>query len=904
MAESISARVAWKLKKAIIGKPAKGTSNTGTASFVRTDENGVGWVRLPGADTDTPINGNLVTDMKPGDTVSYRIDGGRLSVMGNATSPATSAGYVQSVVEPVEVKADTAISDASRAFNAAEDAEKSAEIANDAATQAIEDAAAADSAARSAAADAAAAQSSADAAQSSADAASTAATQAISDAAAAQTSADNAAASATQANTSANSALVQLSVIEDVAGTLDWISQHGSYVLTTDTSVVSGKVYFELVSGEYIPIASPDPSANPQQEGWYVLDITDSQTEYIMAHLAVTSAGLWVLPNGIGSGQTPATASGYKVLLSNTGMTVYDSTGADVAHYGTTSRIGSVSALHLLLRATGIVLMPANGESSQQSLKNISDFFVDQDTYLENPLDQSSALLTGLVGKLNNLLSTPSGLIYSVSDDDVLIVTENGAQIGNSSNSHIELDYHSLKLVDKEGNTYFYVSDLRGQDGTAEIVDKFTGDGTKKSFALTSMATDTSYTVVVSDSSGGTITKLVNQVMFSDAPTDGAVITVTYQSNSTLLKAYTFGRRGAGTVGSFSVSEGYGTIASGVYAHAEGCATSALGTDSHAEGNYSESSGSSSHAEGMRATASGTSSHAEGTQTTASGTAAHAEGQVSAATGNTSHVEGYHATASGQISHAEGAYTTASGHTSHAEGNNTTASGNYSHAEGVSTTASGDWAHSQNRGTIAAQNDQTAIGRFNDNQSTSAFEIGNGTADNARSNAFAVDWSGNVSASGDVTAAGDVAASNVSASEDMSVAGDLAVSGDVTASGNLTASNFRDTAMTADLGSSGTAHACRIGSMLVMSGSLASCTVSDTYTWTHLAHIDSSTLGITSVTSMGATVEVSGGGPSYAGTTNGGGTARIVNGVLYADMQTNAAFSSKYVKFIVTAYVE
>lgn len=831
MAESISARVAWKLKKAIVGRPAKGTSNTGTASFVRTDENGVGWVRLPGADTDTPINGNLVTDMKPGDTVSYRIDGGRLSVMGNATSPATSAGYVQSVVDPVEVKADTAISDAARAYVAAEDAEKSAEIANDAANQAIEDAAAADSAARSAAADAAAAQSSADAA-------STAATQAISDAAAAQTSANNAAASATQANTSANSALVQLSVIEDVAGTLDWISQHGSYVLTTDTSVVSGKVYFELVSGEYIPIASPDPSANPQQEGWYVLDITDSQTEYIMAHLAVTSAGLWVLPNGIGSGQTPATASGYKVLLSNTGMTVYDSTGADVAHYGTTSRIGSVSALHLLLRATGIVLMPANGESSQQSLKNISDFFVDQDVYLDDPLDQSSALLTGLVGKLNNLLSTPSGLIYSVGNDDVLIVTESGAQIGSSSSSHISMDYHSMRFTDLEGGQYFNVQDLRGNNSihSAVVEDIIINPGavsgpvsvsTGDEFALNTKpiigdfalycnqveVSTNDYSVIYYTSSNP-----VTKVRFSRAMTFYYPVVAVYSSNSSDLKALTFGQRADyvdynDTTGMYSVALGKELIASGKYAFAGGY--------------ESRSSGWASTATNW------------GTQ------------------------------AAGEASHAEGSTSIADGKASHAEGTGTIAAGWSAHSEGVSSKAMGSASHAQNLKTIAGYDSQTAIGKYNDNDPNNAFEVGNGTADNARSNAFAVDWNGNA-----------------------------------TASGNLTAGNFRDAAMTRDLGSSGTARACRIGNMLIMSGSLGGCSISDTFTWTHLAHLDSEDLGITSVTSMGALVDVNGGGPSYYGSTNGGGTARIVDGVLYADMQTNAAFSGKYVKFIVTAYVE
>ena len=99
-----------------------------------------------------------------------------------------------------------------------------------------------------------------------------------------QASADDAKESAVEANTHANSALTQLSVVEDVAGTLDWISQHGSYAPTSDTTVHVNKVYFKLESGAYVPVVLPDQTANPSEEGWYELDISDSQSEYIMAH--------------------------------------------------------------------------------------------------------------------------------------------------------------------------------------------------------------------------------------------------------------------------------------------------------------------------------------------------------------------------------------------------------------------------------------------------------------------------------------------------------------------------------------------------------------------------------------------------------------------------------------------
>lgn len=133
------------------------------------------------------------------------------------------------------------------------------------------------------------------------------------------------------------------------------------------------------------------------------------------------------------------------------------------------------------------------------------------------------------------------------------------------------------------------------------------------------------------------------------------------------------------------------------------------------------------------------------------------------AVGNYSVAEGNGTTASALGSHAEGGninvsgvwyYLTASGNYAHAEGCATTASGRHSHSEGYLTTASGDWSHAQNRHTIADQSSQTAIGKYNTaNINNNLFVIGNGTADDSRSNAFTVDTSGNVGVAGDVNIA-------------------------------------------------------------------------------------------------------------------------------------------------------
>ena len=118
--------------------------------------------------------------------------------------------------------------------------------------------------------------------------------------------------------------------------------------------------------------------------------------------------------------------------------------------------------------------------------------------------------------------------------------------------------------------------------------------------------------------------------------------------------------------------------------------------------------------------------------------------------GMNSHAEGSNTIASGYSSHAEGDQTTASGESSHAEGYQTTASGNFSHAEGSGTTASGDFSHAEGNNTIANGESQHVQGKYNIADKTSAFIIGNGSSDNARSNAMKIDWGGNLEVAGNL----------------------------------------------------------------------------------------------------------------------------------------------------------
>ena len=113
--------------------------------------------------------------------------------------------------------------------------------------------------------------------------------------------------------------------------------------------------------------------------------------------------------------------------------------------------------------------------------------------------------------------------------------------------------------------------------------------------------------------------------------------------------------------------------------------------------------------------------------------------------GESSVAEGDEVIASGNCSHAEGNETTASGKNSHTEGYGTTASSYQSHAEGYYTTASGTNSHAEGDNTIASSKNQHVQGKYNieDTTNTYAHIVGNGTADNTRSNAHTLDWKGN-----------------------------------------------------------------------------------------------------------------------------------------------------------------
>ena len=291
------------------------------AEVLRTEGNIV-WVKIPGGVDETPVQ--KTNNANDGDQVMVRISGGRAWLLGNETSPATD---------------DTM---ANAATQLAEGAGNLAKVASDSAMAAQESARIAYNFAEEA-----------------------------------QVSADNAQTSANIANNSAVRAINELGIIEEVVDVLNWISTHGTYVLTDDDVVDNSKYYFTLTG---TPVASPsgspaeaglyelvdgtiyvlstdsevdpqktyykvtasvitNPSGNPSENEYYELsDIKDGVSNYVSSHLALTDEGLYLQNSN---------AAGYRLLISPTQGIILMGASGQLAKYGANASIGDPNSFHI-----------------------------------------------------------------------------------------------------------------------------------------------------------------------------------------------------------------------------------------------------------------------------------------------------------------------------------------------------------------------------------------------------------------------------------------------------------------------------------------------------------------------------------------------------------------------------
>ena len=355
------------------------------------------YVQLDGSDVLTPVD--VTSNSKNNDRVLVVIKNHKATIIGNFTDPSATTEQVGEVSANVLAVRELA----EEASDAAGQAQESAEAASTSAGLAWNKAVSAENAANAANAQAARAESAADAAEQKAEEATSAASTAQEQAAAATTAANEA---KTQSNAAkqqaeradkyANSALDQLGVVQDVVGVLSWASEHGSFTKTTDQELQNGKVYFTYDGTDYTPVVTPDAS---QLSNYYELTVDEAMQSYIMAHLAVTNRGLWVLPSGINTGSvTPASGetesdararlgSNYKVLLSSSGMIVYDGAGVEVASYGESIEFNSSRPQYIGGEDAYIIFYDADHDDIPDSIRIGGDkVFIGSDKKLSDVL--------------------------------------------------------------------------------------------------------------------------------------------------------------------------------------------------------------------------------------------------------------------------------------------------------------------------------------------------------------------------------------------------------------------------------------------------------------------------------------------------------------------------------------
>ena len=94
-----------------------------------------------------------------------------------------------------------------------------------------------------------------------------------------------------------------------------------------------------------------NPTGNPSTQGYYELDTSEAVKTYVKSHLSLTNDGLYVLND----------ASGWKVLIKNTGVEIQNSSGGKVAEYSSTILLGLVTETHTTLSAEGMKVYAADG---------------------------------------------------------------------------------------------------------------------------------------------------------------------------------------------------------------------------------------------------------------------------------------------------------------------------------------------------------------------------------------------------------------------------------------------------------------------------------------------------------------------------------------------------------------
>jgi len=198
-------------------------------------------------------------------------------------------------------------------------------------------------------------------------------------------------------------------------------------------------------------------------------------------------------------------------------------------------------------------------------------------------------------------------------------------------------------------------------------------------------------------------------------------------------------------MGAYTTASGYASISMGEQTIASGYYSTAMGEQTIASGYYSTAMGSYTIASGSNSTALGNSNYATGSQSTAMGIGTVASGLGATSIGWNTNAVGIRSTALGYRTEALGINSTSTGYLTSAVGNVSTSMGDQTTASGYAGFSIGVLNFSG-----YADNNPTDFDLTN-----TAFVIGNGTAEENRSDAFTVLFDGTTTIAGDLSVNSD-----------------------------------------------------------------------------------------------------------------------------------------------------
>ena len=404
-------------------------------------------------------------------------------------------------------------------------------------------------------------------------------------------------------------------------------------------------------------------------------------------------------------------------------------TDAQAVSFTTVIMEQTVNESDAVLSSTGNEYYSEDG-NTQKALTQLASDVVRINKLKVDWADINTAIINYLTA---NDVTAQNLTIVDANDNVLATFNASGIVLGNSNQTHAELDFNSFELITKNGISYLSVGDFSGSDGYSHITQEFTISSATNSVLLYTVpnAIDSIYVNgTLLDSNDYSFYN--NSVNFTQTLSANDDVVVNYRVSG-LYSHYDLGTRKISTqIAPWSFITGSNQEASGVYSASVG------GTENKAKGFYSIICGGSFNiASGDSSSVIGGSSNETRKQDSfiGGGNDNLADGEYSSLIGGYHNQVNYvNALQSGRNCAIVGGWDN-----SVASGEAVIIGGKENSIYGIS---SGNSVILGGYGNISNNGHQIVYGKYN--SPGNYIEIaGNGTADNARSNARTLDWSGN-----------------------------------------------------------------------------------------------------------------------------------------------------------------